>query len=163
MKSRNRSGRSTTVPGNASSMAAAAFSRLYIGTRMSTWWGVWTMIQWRKKLNTRPARSTVVPSIWAPNLVQSSPRSQRISGSMWWTWTTEPMTNVNARNGTTSTRATSHTAPATEAPWANAYQHSAAVDTATKPATRSRSRLTEEADLAGARHRIILFHHTSRA
>ena len=30
-------------------MASVASSRLYIGMRMSTWWGTWTMIQWRKK------------------------------------------------------------------------------------------------------------------
>src|SRR3974390_54019 len=149
MKSRNRNGRSTTVPGNSRSMADAALSRLYIGMRMSTWCGVWTMIQWRKKLNTRPARRTVVPSIWAANFVHSSPRSHLMSGSMWWTWMIEPITNVNARNATTRTRATSQATPATDAPWANPYALSAAAAPVTKPITSARSRLTDGAGFWG--------------
>ena len=87
MKSRKRSGASWTVPGKASSMASVAFSRLYIGIRMSTWWGTWTMIQWKKKLRPNRARSTVVPSIWPLNFVHSRRFHHRIDGCTWCTWT----------------------------------------------------------------------------
>ena len=81
-----------TVPGKASSMASAASSRLYIGTRMSTWCGTWTMIQWMKKFRPLGARNTVVPSICALNLVHCALGHQRISGDTWWTCTNDPMT-----------------------------------------------------------------------
>ena len=53
--------------------------------RMSTWWGVWRKIQWKKKFITLGIRRMVVPSSWPCTLVHPRRVYQRMSGEMWWT------------------------------------------------------------------------------
>ncbi len=149
-----------TEPGKADSIAAAASSRWYMGTRMSTWWGTCTMIQWMKKLAHLGARRTVVPSICALNLVHSSLFHQRISGEMWWMRTTEPMSQEKPTNGSRTVRVSSQRIPHPLSPSATPTRLKRISEPEMNAVTIQRSRRIALTQRAGFGPTIIFFHHT---
>ena len=133
-----------------------------MGMRMSTWWGTWTMIQWKKKLRPNRARSTVVPSIWPLNLVHSRRFHQRIDG-LHVVDVDERGDDVGEGQERDDQHLDDHPCRTGHEPYIATPRAPRSSDAmATKVHTMMRSRRTALAQRAGGAPTIILCHQTSR-
>jgi len=85
---------------------------------------------------------------------------QRMSGAMWWVWTTVPMRYEKATKGSSTVRTSSHTTPAHDSPRARPIRLNSTSIPPMKAVTIHRSRRMALTHRAGFGPVIIFFHHT---